>query len=337
MLKIGINGFGRIGRLTARIILQNYQDKLDLSCINTSGSIDTDGWAYLFKYDSCYGRYPGKIEVEKDSFLIDGKKIPVLAERDPQKIPWNDYNVKIVVESTGVFRKTEDVQKHLRGSVEKVVLSAPPKDEGINMYVIGINDEEIKDQQIISCASCTTNCTAPVVKVIEENFGIEKSLMTTIHAYTASQEILDGSHRKDLRRGRAAALNIVPTTTGAAKATAKVYPQIKDKFDGMAVRVPVATGSLTDFVFLTKEQVTEDKVNKAFTESSRKELQGVLGVTDEPLVLQDVVGTKLSVIVDLSLTKVVAGNLVKVIGWYDNEWGYANRLVEEAMLIGRDL
>jgi glyceraldehyde 3-phosphate dehydrogenase len=341
MIKVGINGFGRIGRIAARVILQKFKQELDLVCINTSGSIDTPGWTHLFKYDSVYGKYPGKVSSQGDTMIVDNKKIPVFGQRDPAKIPWEKYDTQVVIESTGIFRKSKDAKKHLRGSVKRVIISAPPKgasdgskDDKIKMYIIGVNEDQITDQQVISLASCTTNCAAPVVKVIDESFGIEKSLMTTIHAYTTSQEILDGSH-KDLRRGRAAAVNIIPTTTGAAQATAQVYPQVKEKFDGLAVRVPVTTGSLTDFVFLTKKNTTEKQVNQAFEKASKGKLKNVLAVTSEPIVSKDIVANPHSAIVDLSFTKVIGGNLVKVFAWYDNEWGYANRLVECIKLFPR--
>ena len=249
MTKVGINGFGRIGRLAARIILGDFSDKLDLVCINTSGNIDVKGWAYLFKYDSVYGRYPGEVKTKGEKMIVENKEIPVLGQRDPSQIPWGRYGTQIVIESTGVFRERQQAAKHLRNSVKKVVISAPSKGKDVPMYVIGVNEKEIGKEKIFSCASCTTNCSAVVIKIIDQNFIIEKALMSTIHAYTSNQEILDGSHKKDLRRGRAAAVNIVPTTTGAAKATGEVYPQVKEIFDGIAIRVPVVTGSLTCLLY----------------------------------------------------------------------------------------
>lgn len=331
MLKVGINGFGRIGRLAARIILQKHADKIDLAAINTSGRVDTKGWAYLFKYDSAYGKFPGQVEVEGSNMLVKGKSIPVMGERDPEKIPWEKYGVKTVIESTGVFRKSKEIKKHLRGTVKNVVMSAPPKSPDIPMYVIGVNDDQRNAEKIVSSASCTTNCAAPIVKLIDQKLGVVNSLMTTIHSYTSSQQLLDGSHAKDLRRGRAAAVNMIPTTTGAAKATAKVYPPIKGKFDGMAVRVPTITGSLTDFVFHTQKETTTEEVNNIFIEASQGKLKGIIGVTQEPIVQNDIIGNSHSSVVDLSLTNVQGSNLVKVFAWYDNEWGYTNRLVEEVI------
>lgn len=336
MIKVGINGFGRIGRLATRIILTKYQQELDLVCINTSGKINTAGWTHLFKYDTAYGKYKGEVKAENDQLVVQGKLIPVSGIREPKDIPWEKYGVQIVIESTGIFLKKEKVGQHLRGTVKKVIMAAPPKDETIPMYIIGVNSDKIGQEKIISCASCTTNCAAPIVKVIEENFGISKALMTTIHAYTSDQELLDGSH-KDLRRSRAAAANIVPTTTGAAKSVGEVYPAVKDKFDGLAIRVPVITGSLTDFTFVTKKRTNQEEVNNIFSKAAQGNLKGILAVTNEPIVSADIIGLEASSLVDLSLTKVIDGDLVKVIAWYDNEWGYANRLVEETVLLAKRL
>lgn len=336
MLKVGINGFGRIGRLVARVILKKYKDKIKLVCINTSGKIDTAGWTHLFKYDTAYGKYLGKVEVKNDKMVVDGVSIPVLGEREPAKIPWGKYGTQIVIESTGVFRKEKEAKLHLRDTVKRIILSAPPKEGNVPMYVIGVNEKEIGNEKILSCASCTTNCVAPVTKVIDEALGIKKALMTTIHAYTSDQELLDGSH-KDLRRGRAAAVNIVPTTTGAAKATGEVYPKVKGIFDGLAVRVPITVGSLTDFVFVTKKKTTIKEVNNAFKKAAKGKLKGILGVTEEPIVSSDIIGLELSTLVDLSLTNVIGGDLVKVIAWYDNEWAYVQRLAEEVVLVGEKL
>jgi glyceraldehyde 3-phosphate dehydrogenase len=331
MIKVGINGFGRIGRVAARIILQKFSDQLELAAINTSGSIDNAGWAHLFKYDTAYGQYPGKVGIEGDSLVVDGVKIPLLAQPDPAQIPWGTYGVQVVIESTGVFRKKEDIEKHLRDSVQKVVLSAPVKGEGeVTTIVIGANDAAREGQKLISSASCTTNCISPVARVILENFGIKKALLTTIHAYTADQELQDGSH-KDLRRARAAAANIVPTSTGAAEAAALALPHLKGKFTGLALRVPVITGSLSDLTFVVEKPTTVEAVNQAFKAAAQGQLKGILEVTDEPLVSSDIIGSAASAIVDLPLTQVVDGDLVKVVAWYDNEWGYAHRLVEEVI------
>lgn len=331
MIKVGINGFGRIGRLAARIILKKYAKKLQLACINTSGRIPAEGWAHLFEYDSVYGRYQGNVSALADKLIVDGKKIALLGEIEPEKIPWHKYKIEAVIEATGVFLKESEASKHLRKTVKRVILSAPAKEGEIPMYVLGVNEKTMGKEKIISCASCTTNCAAPVAKVIDETFGVEKALMTTVHAYTGDQRLLDGSH-KDLRRARAAAINIVPTTTGAAKATGNVYPLLKGKFDGLAVRVPVATASLTDFVFLTKKKVSLEEVKKAFLKAASGELKGILGVTEKPIVSSDIIGMEYSALVDLSLTYVVDNNLLKIIAWYDNEWGYCNRLVETTIL-----
>jgi len=340
MLKVGINGFGRIGRLTARIILEKYKKELELVCINTSGKMDASGWAHLFKYDTAYGKYKGKVLGIENQLVVKETSIPVLGEREIEKIPWSKYGVEMVIESTGVFRKKEEVKKHLKGTVKKVILSAPPKDPpkseaggNIPVYVIGVNEDKMGKEDILSCASCTTNCAAPVTKVIDESFGISKGLMSTIHAYTGDQRLLDGSH-KDLRRARAAGVNIVPTTTGAAKTTGEVYPAVKGIFDGLAIRVPVITGSLVDFTFVLKKKTTVEKVNQAFEKAAHGKLKGILEVTKEPVVSSDVIGIEPSTLVDLSLTKVMDGDLVKVIAWYDNEWSYCERLVEEVVLSG---
>ncbi len=336
MVRVGINGFGRIGRLALRVILQKYKEKILPVAINTSGRMDASGWGHLFTYDSSYGKYSGKVKTEGNKIVVDGLKIPILGERDPGKIPWGTYQTEIVIESTGVFRKEKEVKLHLRETVKKVLLSAPPKEGNIPMFIIGVNEKQIDSQPIISCASCTTNCVAPIAKVMDEAFGIKKAFLTTIHAYTSDQQLLDGSH-KDLRRARAAAANIVPTTTGAAKATAKVYPPLKGKFDGIAIRVPVALGSLTDFVFDTRKGTSKEKVNLVFKKAASENLKGILGVTHKPLVSSDIKGSSFSAIVDLSLTSVLNKNLVKVVAWYDNEWGYACRLVEEILLIGEKI
>ncbi|PIS08837.1 type I glyceraldehyde-3-phosphate dehydrogenase [Candidatus Beckwithbacteria bacterium CG10_big_fil_rev_8_21_14_0_10_34_10] len=331
MINVGINGFGRIGRLILRIILKEYKDKIKVTLINTSGRIDISGWVHLFKYDTAYGKYEGNVNTRGDNLIVDGVSIPITGIREPENISWDKYKTQIVIESTGVFRKETDLKKHFKNGVKRVILSAPPKEGNIPMYVIGVNENKMGKEKIFSCASCTTNCVAPVTKVIEENFGIEKALMSTIHAYTSDQRLLDGSH-KDLRRSRSAAQNIIPTTTGAAKATGKVYPQVEGIFDGIAIRVPVITGSLTDFTFLTKKKTSAEKVNQAFQKAAQGKLKGILGTTEEPIVSSDIIGMNYSALVDLPLTKVIGEDLVKVIAWYDNEWGYAKRLVEEILL-----
>lgn len=332
MIKVGINGFGRIGRMAARIILQKFTDKLELVAINTSGSIENSGWVHLFKYDTAYGQYPGEVTEEAGHLLVNGKRIPLLAQPDPAQIPWGAHGVQVVIESTGVFRHQEELEKHLRDSVKRVILSAPVKGDGaVETVVIGVNDADRKGKQLVSSASCTTNCISPVTRVIQEKFGIKKAMLTTIHAYTSDQELQDGSH-KDLRRARAAAQNIVPTTTGAAHAAALTLPQLKEKFDGLAIRVPVVTGSLSDLTYVVEKPTTVEAVNQAFQEAAKEpKYDRILAVTDEPLVSSDIIGRPESAIVDLGLTMVVGGDLVKVVAWYDNEWGYANRLVEEVI------
>lgn len=348
---MGINGFGRIGRLALRIGLLKHSDTLTFTAINTSGSMPVFGWAHLLKYDTMYGKFEKDIacKEEKDpkqvtdgdpligTFKIEGNEIPILAQRDPAKIPWSNFGVEVVIESTGAFTTEEDAKKHAIGGARRVVISAPSKGGNVGTYVIGVN--EVKgDAEVISNASCTTNCAAPVAAVMQAEFGIEKALMTTVHGYTDDQKLQDGSH-KDLRRARAAAENIVPTSTGAAIATTETIPELQGLFDGKALRVPVATGSITDFTFLLKQDVTVEQVNNAFKSAAEENAlyKGVLAVTDEPLVSSDIIGRDESAIVDLGLTQVVAGNLVKVFAWYDNEWGYANRLVEQVIRVGQRL
>lgn len=337
MVKVAINGFGRIGRVALRVILAKYLDKVKPVAINTSGSMDVVGWAHLFEYDSVYGKFKGRIEVEKGEgkeigvMVINHQRIPVLAEREPAKIPWKKYNVDVVIESTGVFHDRKSASAHLEAGAKKVVISAPAED--VKTFVIGVNEEKYRGD-LVNCASCTTNCVAPVTKVIMENFGIQKALMTTIHAYTADQELTDGSH-KDLRRARAAAVNIVPTSTGAAIATIEVLPSLKGLFSGLAYRVPIVCGSVADFSFVTTKRTTIGEVNKTFIKASEGKYRGIIEASSKPLVSTDIIGNSASAIVDLGLTQVIDGDLVKVVAWYDNEWGYCCRLIEEAMWIGK--
>jgi glyceraldehyde 3-phosphate dehydrogenase len=358
MVKVGINGFGRIGRIAFRIALLKHANELEIAAINTSGSMNVEGWAHLVNYDTMYRKYEREVTSEKikDSkkasdedpligyLKVDGlnlptgrQGIPILAQRDPAKIPWGKYEVDVVIESTGVFTDEEGAKKHAIAGAKRVVISAPAKGGNVGTYVIGVN-EASKDAEVISNASCTTNCVAPVAAVIHSAFGIEKALMTTVHSYTDDQNLQDNSH-KDLRRARAAAENIIPTTTGAAIATTETIPELKGLFDGMALRVPTATGSISDFTFLLKKDVSVDDVNNALKKASTENVlfKGILAVSDEPLVSSDIIGRSESAIVDLSLTQVVAGNLVKVFAWYDNEWGYANRLVEQVIRVGQRL
>lgn len=323
-VKVAINGFGRIGRAAFKILLENKD--YEVVCINDLAP--AQNLAYLLKYDTVYGRYNKKVSATKNNIVVNNKKYLVTAIAEPKKLPWKKLKVDVVLECTGLFVKAGKARAHLRAGASKVIISAPASGGNVNTYLLGVNEEDYKDQKVISNASCTTNCIAPVARVMVDKFGVEKAMMTTIHSYTADQKLIDSPHRKDFRRGRSAAENIVPTTTGAATATAEVIPELKGLFDGLAIRVPTPTVSLADFTFLLKKKVTIKQINEALIRASKNNLKGILGVTDEPLVSSDFIGDPRSSIVDLSLTQVVAGNLVKVIAWYDNESGYAHRLVE---------
>ncbi len=342
MVRVAINGFGRIGRITLRVALSRYRDQVEVVAINTSGSMEIEGWAHLFKYDSVYGQFAsrvvGKRAGEQESkkgeigrLLVGNQEIPVLAERDPARIPWKKYQAEVVIESTGVFRDKKSASAHLEAGAQKVVISAPAKETPT--IVMGVNEQDYRGQLVVNNASCTTNCVAPVTQIVLDNFGIQKAFLTTIHAYTADQELVDGSHQ-DLRRARAAAVNIVPTSTGAAMATTQVLPSLKGLFDGLAFRVPVVCGSVSDFTFLTVKRTTAEAVNRAFKKAAVGRYRGLVEVSEEPLVSSDIIGRTTSTVVDLSLTKVIDQDLVKVIAWYDNEWGYACRLTEEAVMVG---
>lgn len=327
MLTIAINGFGRIGRATFKALLEKNNANLKIVAINDL--TDTGALAHLLKYDSCYGKYAKSVDFTKDSLIVAGKKYKVLAEREPDKLPWKEMEVDIVLECTGRFRSKEDAELHVKAGAKKVILSAPAKGKGINTFVLGVNENKIKKtDKIISNASCTTNCLAPVTEVIRQNFGIKKAMMTTIHSYTADQNLVDGPH-KDLRRARGAALNIIPTSTGAASATAETIPSLKGKFDGLSLRVPTPVGSICDIVYVTNKKVDEKQVNSVLKKASKSSaLKGIIEASEEPLVSTDIVGNPASAIVDLALTKVIGGDLVKVVAWYDNEWGYSNRLAD---------
>jgi glyceraldehyde 3-phosphate dehydrogenase len=329
--KIGINGFGRIGRLAFRAINQHYSDKLEVAVVNDLTDAMTN--AHLLKYDSNYGIYPGKVEVKEDTIAVDGKKTKVIAERDPGKIQWKDFGVDIVIESTGLFTDAAKASAHFQGGAKKVVISAPAKGEDITI-VLGVNEDKYDPAQhrVISNASCTTNCIAPVVKVLHENFGISKGFMSTIHAYTNDQRLQDMYH-KDLRRARAAATNIVPTTTGAARAVTLVIPELKGKLDGVAFRVPVPTVSLCDFVADLDKEATVEKINEVFKSTADGKLKGILEYCDKPLVSSDFKGNQHSSIFDSLSTMVLSGNMVKVLSWYDNEWGYSCRLADLVIYI----
>jgi len=334
-IRVGINGFGRIGRNYFRALLEQGAD-IEVVAVNDLG--DTATTAHLLKYDTILGRLKAEVSHTADTITVDGHTIKVLSERNPSDIPWGELGVDIVIESTGIFTKREDAAKHLAGGAKKVLISAPAKDEDITI-VMGVNQDKYDpaNHDVISNASCTTNCVAPMAKVLDENFGIVRGLMTTVHAYTNDQRILDFPH-KDLRRARAAAENIIPTTTGAAKATALVLPQLKGKLDGIAMRVPVPTGSATDLVVTLQREVTKDEVNAAFKKASEDgDLKGFLAYTEDPIVSSDIVSDPASCTFDSSLTMVQEGNSVKILGWYDNEWGYSNRLVDLTVFVGGQL
>jgi len=331
-VRVSINGFGRIGRLLFRAALEKNAD-IDFAAVNDVGDAKT--LAHLLKYDSVHGRFPFDVAVEKDAMIVDGKRVLVLAQKDPALLPWKDLNVYLAVESTGLFTDREAAQKHMQAGAEKVLISAPAKNPDLTI-VLGVNDDEYDPEKhnILSNASCTTNCVAPVAKVLHENFGLKSGLMTTAHAYTNDQRIQDLVHR-DLRRARAGAINIIPTTTGAAVAATLVLPELKGKMDGIALRVPVPNVSIVDLTAVLEKTVTKEEVNAAFKKASQSELKGILDYTEEPLVSQDFNHTEHSGVVDGLSTMVVNGNLVKVLAWYDNEWGFSCRMVELIELIGK--
>lgn len=324
-INLAINGFGRIGRAAFKIIIDRFPD-LRIVAINDLSEAAI--LAHLLQYDSCYGRYDRKVRADKSHLIVGDQKIPVLAVKDPSQLPWQDLGVDLVLECTGKFTDADGLGLHLKAGAKKVLLSAPAKKGGVKTIVLGVNENKIsKHDQFLSCASCTTNCLAPVTAVIKSAFGIKRSLMTTIHSYTADQNLVDGPH-KDWRRARAAALNIVPTTTGAALAASETIPALKGKFDGLAIRVPSPVGSLCDTVYLLNKKTSAEAVNKVLTKAAQGRFKGFIEASKEELVSTDIIGNPHSAIVDLLSTKVIGGDLLKVISWYDNEWGYANRLVE---------
>lgn len=330
-IKVGINGFGRIGRNVFRVITE--RDGIDVVAINDLADART--LSILLKYDSVHGKFDGDIEVKEDAIVVKGKEIKLIKEKDPACLPWEELGVDIAIESTGIFTTKSDCAKHLAAGAKKVILSAPSKDQLDATIVMGINENDLRpEHKIVSNASCTTNCLAPLVKVINDNFQIEKGLMTTIHAYTNDQNVADMMH-KDLRRARAAAINIIPTTTGAAKAIGEVIPELKGKLDGMAMRVPVANGSVTDLVVSVKKKVSIEEVNSVFKAAADNELKGILEYCEDPIVSSDIIDNAHSCILDAMSTCVIDGNLIKVIGWYDNEWGYSNRMVDLLELIAK--
>ncbi|MTI69551.1 MAG: type I glyceraldehyde-3-phosphate dehydrogenase [Firmicutes bacterium] len=330
-MKVAINGFGRIGRNVLRIVMEDKVSDFEVVAINNPSNIEE--LAHLFKYDSNFGKFEGTVEVQGQNLIVDGKTIKVLGEKDPEKLPWKDMGVDLVIESTGVFRDKEGASKHLTAGAKKVLISAPAKGEDVTV-VMGVNEEDYnKDEHnIISNASCTTNCLAPFAKVILDNFGINKGLMTTVHSYTNDQNVLDASHKKDLRRARACAESIIPTTTGAAKAVGLVIPELKGIVNGMAMRVPTPTVSVVDIVFEVEKNTTAEEVNDVLRKASENELKGILGYSDEPLVSIDYRKDPNSSIID-GMSTMVIDNMVKIVSWYDNEWGYSARVVDLAKYI----
>jgi len=330
-IKLGINGFGRIGRLVFRSILERGSDKFDIVAVNDL--TDAHTLAHLFKYDSVHGVFPGEVSVDGDHLVINGDRFLVLSERDPQNLPWGELGAEVVVESTGFFRSREKAALHLKAGAKKVVISAPAKGDVDATIVLGVNDHTLRgDEEVLSNASCTTNCLAPMVKVLDDKWGLKRGFMTTIHAYTSDQRLADAPH-SDLRRARAAAVSIIPTTTGAAKAVGLVLPHLKGKLDGFALRVPTPDGSLTDFTCELNAEVTAEEVNAAFKEAAANGLKGILEYTEDPIVSIDIVHNPHSCIFD-ALSTMTNGNMVKIVGWYDNEWGYSSRtadLIEKLM------
>jgi len=332
MPRIAINGFGRIGRNTLKAGL----GKKGFDVVAINDLTDPETLAHLFKHDTVYGTFLKSVKATKTDLIIDGKKIPVFSEKDPSQLPWKKMKVDVVLECTGFFRTKEDASKHLEAGAKRVIISAPAKGGDVPTHVIGVNEKSArKGVAVINNASCTTNCISPIASVMQSAFGIKKAMMTTIHSYTAGQNLVDGPN-KDLRRARAAAHNIVPTTTGAAIATTEAIPELQGKFDGVSIRVPTIVVSLADFTFLLKKKTTVEEVNAVFRKASKNILyKGVLAVTDEELVSSDFIGNPASAVIDLPMTQVVDGDFVKVLAWYDNEWGYSHRLAEMAVLIGK--
>lgn len=353
MVRVAINGYGRIGRVAHRIIIENHNDQVEVVAINAGSSTDMKGWMYLLKYDTMYRplfhhalftQTPEEVTIKTShetigALVVDDKTIPFYSDRDPSKLPWKELDVDVVIESTGAFTTKEKMQPHLNAGAKSAILSAPFKDEASgSTFVLGVNlsaDGQNNLENLVSNASCTTNCIAPVAAIIQDAFGIEKAMMTTIHGYTSDQKLHDGGH-KDYRRARAAAQNIIPTTTGATIAAAKTIPELEGIFNGLSIRVPVTVGSLSDFTFLLKRDTTVEEVNSVLKkEAENPRWKGIFTTTTDPIVSSDIIGNSHSSIADLSLTQVVGGNMVKIIAWYDNEFGYANRLVEETILLGK--
>ncbi len=336
MRKVAINGFGRIGRITLRAALEKGSN-LDFVAVNDL--VDAKTLAHLFKYDSIHRTYPGKVKAEDDSIIIDGKKVRVCQEKDPAQLPWKEMGIDIVIESTGLFRTKEKAASHLKAGASKVIISAPARgSDEVLTIVMGVNEEKFNPSihHVVSNASCTTNCLVPMVKVLMDNFGVKRGLMTTIHSYTADQVLLDGPH-KDLRRARAAGLSMIPTTTGAAVAVGQVIPELRGKLDGLAIRVPTPNVSLVDLVAEVEKETTVDEVNSAFKRASEENFKGILKYCEEPLVSHDFTTDPASAIVDADFTGVIEGKMVKVLGWYDNEWGYSCRVVDLAQYMDKKM
>lgn len=332
MIKVAINGFGRIGRNALKILLE----RRDVQVVAVNDITDAKTLAHLLKYDSTYGTYDKKVSASENSILINSREIPVFAEKDPAKLPWADLGVDVVIESTGFFTKPEDARAHIKAGAKRVVISAPAKGEGAKTIVLGVNEDVVeKDDEIISNASCTTNCIAPIMKVLEDTLGIEKAMMTTVHSYTGSQRILDAP-AKDLREARSAAENIVPTSTGASKAAALTIPSLQDKFNGLSIRVPTPVVSLSDITAIVSRDTTKEELVEIFKKAEGEPYyEGIIGTSEDELVSSDFIGDPRSCIVDLPLIDVVGGNMIKVVAWYDNEWGYSNRLVELTVDFGK--
>jgi glyceraldehyde 3-phosphate dehydrogenase len=333
--RVGINGFGRVGRQVYKALSDMYPEEIEVVAVNDI--TDAPTLAHLLRYDSVYGAFEGEVEVTETGMLVDGEKLRVLAEREPAKLPWRDLGVEIVVESTGLFRTGDKARAHIEAGAQKVIISAPAKGEDVTI-VLGVNEGlyDPDKHHIISNASCTTNCLAPVVKVLNDRFGVVRGLMTTVHSYTADQRLVDAPH-KDLRRARHAAMNIIPTTTGAARALGVVMPELKGKFDGVALRVPTPTVSIIDFVVELSKPTTVEAINEAFQEEADGELDGILYVNEEPLVSSDFIGADLSSIVDAPMTQVMGGTMAKIMAWYDNEWGYSCRVADLTTLVAEML
>lgn len=326
MTKVAINGLGRIGRAVLKIIL----DTPELELVAVNDLVTPDNIAYLLKYDTVYGKYSQQVDSDDNSLTIAGKEYKYFQEKDPEVLPWKDLAIDVVFECTGVFRQQEGLKKHLEAGAKRVILSAPAKSEGIEMVVPGVSESD-KDNSLISCASCTTNCIAPVMEIMQRKIGVKKAIMTTIHAYTASQGLVDQPSKK-IRRGRAAAANLVPTTTGAAIATTKVLPELADKFDGVAVRTPVPAGSISDIVIVGDRETSVEEINNIFRQEAQTEqYRGIVGISEDQIVSSDIIGDARASLIDLTMTQVVDGDLIKIMSWYDNEWGYANQMVRQVV------